>query len=146
MNSSEGAGAAGVRQANSAAFWLSVAGLAIQALAFVMIATVYGTVSGFGYGMFGMMGYYGVMMGPYFGLGGLWLGAALIALALGTLGVFWMNTNSQRRLRNGGMLVLLAAVFAFPEMWGFWIGSILMFVGAMLALATNPAVDPGRQP
>lgn len=145
MSSLDGANATGVGQANPAAFWLSVSGLAVQALAFVMIATVYGTVSGLGYGMFGMMGYYGVMMGPYFGLEGLWLGAALVAFALGTLGVFWMNTNNQRRLRNGGVLVLLAAVFAFPEMWGFWIGSILMFVGAMLALATSPAGDPGRQ-
>ena len=92
-----------------------------------------------------MMGYYGGMMGGYYGTYGtgwygwmgLWLVVAVVAVALGILGVVWMNSNSIGRVRNGSVLVLIAAVVAFPMMWGFWIGSVLMFVGAVMGLVTS---------
>ncbi len=137
--------------ANSTAFWLSVAGLAVQGLALILTATMYSAFSGFGAGMFGMMGYYGGMMGPYYGTGWygatwVWLAFALAAVAVGVLGVALMNTRDAGRLRGGAVLVLLSAVLAFPTMWGFWIGSTLMFIGAVMGLATTesrPQGSPG---
>jgi hypothetical protein len=128
--------------ANPAAFWLSLAGLAIQGISTVMIAAMYPLFQGFR----GMMGYYGGMMGGYYGAYstgwygwmGLSLVVAVVALVLGILGVVWMNSSIIGRVRNGSVLVLIAAVVAFPTMWGFWIGSVLMFVGAVMGLATNP--------
>ncbi len=134
-------------EADTTSFWLSTAGVAIQALAIVMIGLTRGAFSAHSYGMFGMMGYYGGAMLPYYGSGwygaGGWLAIALIALALGILGAVLMEGGDPRRLRNGGVLVLIAAVLAFPTMWGFWIGSTLMFVGAIIALASAPSREPG---
>jgi hypothetical protein len=91
--------------------------------------------------MFGMMNYYGTMMGPYYGdgwhgLAGIWIIISVISIVLGTVGVMWMKSAKIGKLRSGAVLVLVAAIVAFPTMWGFWIGSILMLVGAIMGLAT----------
>ncbi len=124
---------------NPAAFWLSVAGLVVQGLAALTILTMRSAFSGFG-----MMGYYGGMMGGYYGGGwggflGVWVVVAAAGLVLGILGVLWMSSKDLRTVRNGSVLVLIAAVVAFPMMWGFWIGSILMVVGALMGLTAGPA-------
>ncbi|MDV3293128.1 MAG: hypothetical protein LYZ70_02550 [Nitrososphaerales archaeon] len=123
--------------ANPTAFWLSLAGFVIQGVAAVMVVTMFSFFSGFG----GMMGYYGGMMGGYcgtgwYGLAGVWLVVEAVALVLGVLGLVWMNSSSLGKVRNGSMLLLVVAVVAFPTMWGFWVGSILMFVGAVMGLTT----------
>ncbi len=144
LSESVPAGSTSVRKgpSNPAAFWLSLAGLAIQGVAALMVVTFYSVYPRFGYGMFGMMGGYGGMMGPYFGAGWygwtwVWVAVAAVALILGVLGVIWMSSPESGKVRSGSVLVLVAAVGAFPTMWGFWIGSVLMFVGAILGLATS---------
>ncbi len=128
-------------RANPAAFWLSAAGLGIQALAVLMIVTMFGAFPAYGSGMFGMMGFYGGMMGQYYGSGAygwawVWMAVALVAIAVGAVGVLLMNSEDTGKQRGGAVLVLFAAVFAFPTMWGLWIGSILMLIGAVMGLTT----------
>jgi len=125
--------------ANPPAFWLSLAGVVIQALAGVVIATMFSAFSGFA----GMMGPYGMMGGFYGGswqwMTGAWLFVGAIALALGVLGLLWMNSSRIGNVRNGSILVLVAAIMTFPMVWGFGVGSILMIVGAILGLTTTQA-------
>jgi len=39
----------------------------------------------------------------------------------------------------GGVLALLVSILALPTIWGFMIGSLLMFVGSILALTWRPS-------
>lgn len=88
-------------------------------------------------------------MGPWMMLGGPWmvnysywfpilviLGA--VEIALGVLGVLWMNTPNLSKIRTGSILVLVASLVAFPTMFGFMIGSLLMLVGSVLGLTWQP--------
>lgn len=100
-----------------------------------MIFVMYPVFSTFG----GMMGFYPGMMGGYGGWYGLtwwWILLGAIALAIGIVGVGFMSSARARNARNGAVLVLVAAILAFPVMWGFWIGSILMFIGALMGLVS----------
>ncbi|MGC8636419.1 MAG: hypothetical protein ACP5T5_05275 [Thermoprotei archaeon] len=116
-----------------AAFALVLSGYALQVMAAVLIA-VAGAFWPFWMG-FGMMGYY---RGAYpYGYGfawlGFWLGFALVALGLGAVAVYMLGKDKPD-VTVGSILALLGAVLAFPLMWGFMIGSLLMFVGALLGL------------
>ena len=127
---------------NPAGFWLSVAGLIVQGVSAVMIVVMFSA-----FGPFGMMGqYYGGMMGSYYGgaswfgwMAWIWLAITAVVIGLGVMGVLWMNSADVNKFRSGAIVLLVAAIVAFPTMWGFGIGSILMFVGAILGLTTTPA-------
>lgn len=123
---------------NPSAFWLSVAGLAIQGLSALMLGAMYPFFSRFG----GMMGFYPGMMGGFYGGGwyGLmwwWIALSIAAIAIGVVGVGLMSSKKAGRFRSGAVLVLVGAVLAFPVMWGFWIGSTLMFIGGVLGLTSG---------
>lgn len=68
----------------------------------------------------------------------LWLISAVIVIALGVYGAVLMNSTHVGRVRMGATLVLVASIIAFPTMWGFMIGSLLMFVGSILGLTWLP--------
>ncbi len=124
--------------ANPTAFWLSLAGLIVQGLTGLMTLGMFSAFSGFG-----MRGFYGGMMGGYFSgawntFAWVWMIAAAVTLILGVLGVIWMNSPALSKVRVGSVLVLLAAVAAAPMMWGLWIGSILMVVGAVMGCPRLP--------
>ena len=124
-----------------AAFTLSAVGLAFQGvggLLFVYMISSYSQFGGFGWR--GMMGPWMIFGGwpLMFGYSPLWL-AFLVAFAaaeitLGVLGVLWMNAANLSRIRTGSVLVLIASIIAFPTMWGFMIGSLLMLIGSILGL------------
>jgi len=61
-----------------------------------------------------------------------------IEIALGVLGVLWMNTANFSRVRTGSVFVLVASIIAFPTMFGFMIGSLLMLIGSILGLTWQP--------
>lgn len=127
---------------NPTAFWLSVTGLIFQGVSAAMIIVMFSA-----FGPFGMMGpYYGGMMGTYYAgtswfgwMAGIWLAITAVVIGLGVTGVLWMNSADVNKFRSGAIVLLVAAIVAFPTMWGFGIGSILMFVGAILGLTITPA-------
>ncbi len=45
-----------------------------------------------------------------------------------------------------GVIILILAIIDFPGLWGFGIGSLLAFVGAILALVYKPAMAPSMMP
>lgn len=75
----------------------------------------------------------------------LWAGLAIIMTTLGILGALWMNSSDLYRVHTGSTLVLIAAVLAFPTMWGFMIGSLLMFIGSILGLTWQPMEKRRRE-
>jgi len=69
----------------------------------------------------------------------IWLVSAVIVVVLGVYGALLMNSTHVGRVRMGATLVLIASIIAFPTMWGFMIGSLLMFVGSLLGLTWLPS-------
>jgi len=45
-----------------------------------------------------------------------------------------------------GVIILVLAIIDFPGLWGFGIGSLLAFIGAILALVYKPAMGPSMMP
>lgn len=135
------------------AFTLSLVGVTVQIVAALVITlaglSTFGTFSANGM-MGGMMGgYYGGgagMMGTYSpwgmtGWGGfmwLWIPILAAAVGVGVFGVFLMNKADVDSVRTGSILVLVAAVLAFPTAFGFIVGSLLMIMGAILGLTWSP--------
>lgn len=125
-----------------AAFTISLIGLALQTVGAMFFA--YAMLYGWGSGFWGP----GMMMGPWMMMGGPWFGGALwsplsslfavAVIALGVLGVFWMHASESSKVRTGSTLVLVASIIAFPTMFGFMIGSLLMLLGGVLGLTWQP--------
>jgi hypothetical protein len=40
--------------------------------------------------------------------------------------------------------VLIISIVAFPTMWGFMIGSLLMFISSILGLTWTPPAQPAQ--
>ncbi len=126
----------------TAAFALSTAGLAFQVLGGLMFAYFVSYLPSYGFG-FGMMGPWMMFgwprMAGYFSY---WLPVlAVLSVAeitLAVIGVVWMNTTALSRVRTGSVLVLVASIIAFPTMFGFMVGSLLMLVGSILGLTWEP--------
>lgn len=62
----------------------------------------------------------------------------VVVMILGVLGVIWMNSINLSRVRAGSIMVLIASLIAFPTMFGFMIGSLLMLIGSTLGLTWQP--------
>src|SRR5213596_4287435 len=45
-----------------------------------------------------------------------------------------------------GVIILILSIIDFPGLWGFGIGSLLAFIGAILALVYKPAMGPSMMP
>jgi len=67
-----------------------------------------------------------------------WLIFTVVIVVLGFYGALMMNSSDLARVRMGSTLALIASIIAFPTMWGFLIGSLLMFVGSLLGLTWAP--------
>jgi hypothetical protein len=128
----------------TAAITLSVAGLALQALGglFLAYAVSYYS-SSYGSLWSGFIGPCMAFWGPWtFGFYSYWFALfailAAVEIALGVLGVLWMNGTGLSKIRVGSVLVLIASIIAFPTMFGFIVGSLLMLVGSILGLTWVP--------
>lgn len=134
-------------------FGLSLAGFVISAVAALIVGVAgAGMFGSFGYGnmMGGMMGGYysgtGMMNGysPW-GMSGwgvytwIWIPLIVASIAVAAVGVFMMNASRLGDVRIGSVLVLIAAVLAFPTAFGFVVGSVLLVVGGILGLIWTPA-------
>jgi hypothetical protein len=134
-------------------FALSLMGVIISSISAMIIGMagsgLFGT---FGYGsmMGGMMGGYysgtGMMNGysPW-GMSGwgvytwLWIPLIVASIAVAAFGVFMMNSSRLGNIRIGSVLVLVAAVLAFPTAFGFVVGSLLLLLGGIFGLIWTPA-------
>jgi len=119
-------------------------GAALQLVAFLFFAYMSAYFSSVtdGFTSFGpwmmmrwMMGY---PQNSRYGVGVIWLILAVVVVGLGTYGAITMNSSNLARVRMGSTLVLIASIISFPTMWGFLIGSLLMFVGSLLGLTWVP--------
>ena len=123
-----------------AAFTISLIGLALQIVGAIFIASIVGYLPNPLWGWHGMMMPW--MMWSWWYPAPLWFAvlAVLTALViiLGAIGVLWLNTTDLKRVREGATLVLIASLIAFPTMFGFAIGSLLMFIGGLLGLTWRP--------
>ncbi len=134
---------------NPTAFGLSLAGLLAQIAALVwtfLMLTFYANQGYYNWGFMGGMmgGYYGGMMGWYNSpgmmsgwVGGIWLLVASLIIVLGAIGVLKLRSSSRSTVTTGSILVLIVALIAYPTMWGFFAGSLLMAAGGIVGLATT---------
>lgn len=129
------------------AYVLAVVGVALQLVAaLVLICAVF-------FFQFFSEGWWGYrMMGPWMmrGWGGhsfgyvwvsVWIGIMIAVIGLGAYGAVLMNNADIANVRAGATLVLVSSVIAFPTMWGFFVGSLLMFVGSLLGLTWQPSAS-----
>ncbi len=133
----------------TAAFTLSVVGLGLQALGGLFFVYAISYSSSYAFFRPGMMGPWMMFAGPWMsGYFSYWFPLfAILAgteIALGVLGVMWMNTTNLSRIRTGAALVLIASIIAFPTMFGFMIGSLLMLIGSILGLTWQPPSTQAR--
>ena len=77
-------------------------------------------------------------------LGIIWVALAIVVAALSFYGAIMMNSTNIGRVRTGATLVLIASIIALPTMWGFMVGSVLMFIGSLLGLTWTQPVQPAQ--
>lgn len=124
-----------------AAFVLSLVGLVLQAFGALFFFSIpfYGW--GTNYCGAWMMGPCMMIRTPLSASFGWWYFASVLSvavIALGVIGILWMNTGETRKIQSGSIFVLVASIIAFPTMFGFAIGSLLMLIGAILGLTWRP--------
>lgn len=124
----------------TAAFTLSAVGLAFQVLAATFVSVMAASMVGFFGGMWQMMRYtpMGSWMPPFGLLASAWVIVAGVSIGLAIWGLLLLNNPSVERVRTGSILMLIAAVLAFPTGWGFVVGSLLMLIGGILGLTWRP--------
>ncbi len=131
---------------------MSLVGVIVQVLAALVV-----TAAGLGmFGAFAANGVMGGMMGGYYGGGTgimgsytprgmagwggltwLWFSILAVVIGIGVFGVFLMNKSDVSSVRTGSVLVLVAALMAFPTAFGFIAGSMLMIIGSILGLTSQ---------
>ncbi|MEM0097320.1 MAG: hypothetical protein QXY52_00740 [Conexivisphaerales archaeon] len=62
----------------------------------------------------------------------------ILFIIIGAVSIAFLNTGKKGRVAMGGILLIISSVFAFPTLFGFFIGSVLMFVGGILAIVWAP--------
>src|SRR5438552_18026605 len=105
----------------TAAFVLSLIGAILRILGGVAFAIGFSVVFGSAGAVFGVIG---VIMG-------------LIVL----LGAIMLYQKPQSHTM-WVVIILVLSIIAFPAAWGFGIGSLLAFIGAILALVYKPSMGP----
>ena len=78
-------------------------------------------------------------IGAVFGIVGVVFGLVVL---LGSI----MLYNKPQSHTMWGVIILVLSIVAFPSIWGFGIGSLLAFIGAILALVYKPIMGPGAFP
>lgn len=63
----------------------------------------------------------------------------VIFLGLGVAGIAFLNAGRKPEVTLGGLLLIISSVFGFPTLFGFFIGSALMFIGGIMALLWYPS-------
>jgi hypothetical protein len=87
-------------------------------------------------------------VGFSFLLGGVGAIIGAVGLVFGLivlLGSVMFYQNPQKHTM-WGVIILVLAIIDFPGVWGFGIGSLLAFIGAILALVYKPQMAPTMMP
>lgn len=72
------------------------------------------------------------------GFGLVLVALAVVFIVLAFLGAVWMYSGDKSKTTWGGVLTLVIAIIALPTLWGVFIGSLLGFIGGILALVWTP--------
>lgn len=115
-----------------AAIVISSAGLAFQLLAILVEIAVLSLAAFIPSGR-------AITMGPFIFFWSVpFITMGVIFFALGVAGIALLNAGERTKVAVGGTLLIVSSVFAFPTLYGFFIGSVLMFVGGILAIIWAP--------
>ncbi len=123
------------------ALMLSIIGVAFQAFAwiFLMFFRWFWFARAYAYpgAYMGMMYFpaYGFYRFPFYTFFG------SVALALGIAGVWLLSTGEREKATAGSVLLIAGSVLAFPMMFGFMVGSLLMLIGGIMGLIWEPGVN-----
>lgn len=86
-------------------------------------------------GWYGGMGEHRGMMMPMWGFFyPYWLILGLVIVSVSFLAAFLIGSEKEDNVKAGGIIAIVISIIAFPTMWGFIAGSILMLIGGILAL------------
>jgi len=131
------------------AFALSIAGAAIQTVTAIAV----GLLLAFFGGSFPWWGWrrwwegVGEVTWPQWSIIVLvWVALAAVILVLSFWGASWINSTDPSRVRSGSVIVLVAALIAFPTLWGLGLGSLLMIAAAIIGLTWKPRAAREKAP
>ncbi len=99
-------------------------------------------------GIFILLGGVALAIGFSFLLGGVGAIIGIIGAIMGLivlLGGVMLYQKPQSHTM-WGVIILVLSIIAFPAAWGFGIGSLLAFIGAILALVYKPSMAAGAMP
>lgn len=112
-------------------FILTLIGSVLQLFSLVFIPLL-----GWGFmGWYGGMGEHrGMMMPMWRFFYPYWLILGLVIVSISFLAAFLIGSEKEDNVKAGGIIAIVISIIAFPTMWGFIAGSILMLIGGILAL------------
>ncbi len=61
-----------------------------------------------------------------------------IIILVGTVGIYFMSRGYRGDVFIGSILEIVASIFAYPTLFGFFLGSFLMFLGGVIGLLWAP--------
>ena len=96
-------------------------------------------------GIFLLLGGIAVAIGFAIFFGGIGAAFGIVGVVFGLivlLGAVMMYNKPQSHT-TWGVIILVLSIVAFPAIWGFGIGSLLAFIGAILALVYKPMMGQG---
>ncbi|MGC8593721.1 MAG: hypothetical protein ACP5LF_05500 [Nitrososphaeria archaeon] len=123
------------------ALTLSLIGVAFQAFAWIFLMLFRGFWFARAYAYpgpyMGMMYFsaYGFSWFPFYTFLG------FIVLALGITGIWLLSSGEKDKATVGSVLIIAGSVMAFPTMFGFMVGSLLMLIGGIMGLTLEPEVN-----
>jgi Family of unknown function (DUF6114)/zinc-ribbon domain len=99
-------------------------------------------------GIFMLLGGIALTIGFSFVFGGVGAIIGIIGVIMGLvvlLGAVMLYQKPESHTM-WGIIILILSIIALPAAWGFGIGSLLAFIGAILALVYKPAMVGGAMP
>lgn len=123
------------------ALMLSSIGVAFQAFALIFLMFFRGFWPARAYAYPGS--YMGMMHFPAYGFYwfSFYIFLGFIALVLGIAGIWLLSGGEKEKATAGSVFIIAGSVMAFPTMFGFIVGSLLMLIGGIMGLTLEPEVN-----
>jgi hypothetical protein len=99
-------------------------------------------------GIFMLLGGIGATVGFSFAFGGAGAVIGAVGLVFGLIVILGSVMLYQKPESHTmwGVIILIMSIIDLPGFWGFFIGSLLAFIGAILALVYKPMMGPAMMP